>query len=81
MDLNSDWTKTHPSATLLQNPEILMYGRTLRFQDFLRLAYGQFFVQSQCFHSGTIYTMNDIYKRIFENIAEVTISGLITDAQ
>ncbi len=44
--------KNHSSAALLRNYEILMYMSKLRSQNLLRLAYGQFFIQTQNFRSA-----------------------------
>ncbi|MDA3787268.1 MAG: hypothetical protein PF503_02035, partial [Desulfobacula sp.] len=54
---------THPSTALLQNPEILMYSSTLRFQDFLRLVYGQLFAQTPGFRSGTTIGKNTDFQK------------------
>ncbi|MCP3872309.1 MAG: hypothetical protein GY699_04030 [Desulfobacteraceae bacterium] len=52
--------KTYPSAALLRNLEVLMYSSTLRFQDPLRLAYGQLFIQTRFYVSHYLdYWRND----------------------
>jgi len=50
--------KTHPSMSLLQKPEILMYFSTLRFQIFLRLIEGQIFIQILVFIKNSVVENN-----------------------
>ncbi len=65
------WMKTHPSASLLQKVEILMYYSTLRFQIFLRLAYEQLFIQTQVF-GRALNKWRNLWKTIFMQIWQDT---------
>jgi len=69
----SVWTRTHPSAALLQTfaklYEWLMYRSTLRFQMFLRLAYGQVFVQTQVCGPSQNKKRKNCDQRVWEKIS------------